>query len=87
MLIVLMNTFLFFCFFLSKALDEALKSGSDENTKEALTRVTVTRCDYDIKEIKEEYNRHFGVPLCKSIEDKTHGNYKHFLLTLLARGD
>lgn len=80
-----MSFFLFY--FLSKALDEALKIGSDENTKEALTRVIVTRSDYDIKEIKEEYNRHFGVPLCKNIEDTIHGNYKHFFLTLLARGD
>lgn len=69
-----------------QALDEALKSGADEKTKDALTRVIVTRADVDIQKIKEEYHRKYGVHISDKIEDIVNGNYKDFLLTLLARG-
>lgn len=55
-------------------------------TKKALTRVIVTRADTDMKEIKEEYNKQYGVSLSEKIEDTSNGNYKDFLLTLIARG-
>lgn len=72
--------------YFSKALDEALKSSADEKTKDALTRVIVTRADVDIQKIKEEYHRKYGVHILDKIEDIVNGNYKDFLLTLLARG-
>lgn len=67
-------------------MNTALKRGVDKNTKKALTRVIVTRADTDMKEIKEEYNKLYGVSLSKKIEDTANGNYKDFLLTLIARG-
>uniref|UniRef100_A0A2N9EI85 Annexin n=1 Tax=Fagus sylvatica TaxID=28930 RepID=A0A2N9EI85_FAGSY len=72
--------------YFSKVLDTALTKDADKKIKKALTRVIVTRADTDMKEIKEEYNSQFGAPLSKKIEDTTNGNYKDFLLTLIARG-
>ena len=69
-------------------MDASLRQGADENTKESLTRVIVTRADEeDMKEIKEEYHKQHGVSLSKKIDDVVNGNFKDFLLTLLARGD
>jgi hypothetical protein len=66
----------------------AMQKDVEKNTKKALTRVIVTRADTDMKEIKDEYAYHnqYGVSLSKKIEDTAHGNYKDFLLTLIARG-
>ena len=60
---------------------------ADENTKEGLTRVLVTRADVDMKLIAEEYHKQNGVELAQKIEQMVKGNFKEFLLTLLARGD
>ncbi|KAA8537313.1 hypothetical protein F0562_027000 [Nyssa sinensis] len=73
--------------YFSKVLDAAMKNGVDEHPKEALTRVIVTRADVDMKEIKEEYHKQYGVALSKKIEDIANGNFKDFLLTLVARGN
>ncbi|MED6176458.1 hypothetical protein PIB30_088382 [Stylosanthes scabra] len=73
---------IYFC----KVLDSALKIDVDKNTKKALTRVIVTRADIDIKEIKADYNNHYGVSLQQKIEETAKGNYKDFLLNLIARG-
>ncbi|KAI4323527.1 hypothetical protein L6164_023124 [Bauhinia variegata] len=72
--------------YFSKVLDAALKLDVDKNTKKALTRVVVTRADIDMKEIKHEYHELYGVSLSQKIEDTANGNYKDFLLTLIARG-
>ncbi|KAJ4969953.1 hypothetical protein NE237_003052 [Protea cynaroides] len=72
--------------YFSKVLNDALKSGVDEKTKVALTRVVVTRAESDMKEIKEEYNKEHGVFLSQKIKETTQGNYKDFLLTLIERG-
>ncbi|KAM7509065.1 hypothetical protein LguiA_019518 [Lonicera macranthoides] len=69
----------------SKVLEGVFKNGIDD--KEALSRVIVTRADVDIKKIKEEYHKSYGVELTKKIEDTVNGNYRDFLLTLVARGD
>lgn len=69
-----------------KVLDTTLEKDVDKMTKKALTRVIVTRADTDMKEIKEEYNKQYGVSLSEKIEDTSNGNYKDFLLTLIARG-
>lgn len=71
----------------SQVLGAAFQNDADEHAKEALTRVIVTRADDDMKEIKEEYQKKYGVSLSKKIEDAVNGNYKDFLLTLIARGE
>ncbi|XP_034704051.1 annexin D4-like [Vitis riparia] len=71
------------CF--SKILDSAMKANTNEDEKEALTRVIVTRANVDIKNIAEEYNKQYGTPLTKKIEDVALGNYKDFLVTLVQR--
>ncbi|KAL6327983.1 hypothetical protein AAG906_031327 [Vitis piasezkii] len=69
--------------YFSKILDSATKANANENEKEALTRVIVTRANVDIKVIVEEYNKQYGTPLTKKIEDVALGNYKDFLVTLV----
>jgi len=64
----------------------AMQKDVEKNTKKVLTRVIVTRADTDMKEIKDEYHNQYGVSLSNKIEDTAHGNYKDFLLTLIARG-
>lgn len=71
--------------YFSKVLDKSLNLEADEYTKDALTRVIVTRADSDMEGIKEEYQRVYGVSLTKRIESTASGNYKDFLFSLLAR--
>lgn len=63
-----------------------MNPGADENTKEGLTRVIVTRADVDMRVITEEYHKQNGVALNQKIEQIAKGSFKDFLLTLLARG-
>ncbi|KAK3032731.1 hypothetical protein RJ639_036915 [Escallonia herrerae] len=73
--------------YFSTVLDSALKDGADETTREALTRVIVTEANnVDMKKIKEEYHQKYGVDLSEKISDVANGNYRDFLLTLVARG-
>ncbi|KAF6155363.1 hypothetical protein GIB67_019889 [Kingdonia uniflora] len=72
---------------IAQTLDMAMTSGADENTKEGLIRVIVTRADADMKAIKEEYNKQFGLTLAQKIEKTANGNFKDFLLTVAARSD
>lgn len=58
---------------------------ADENTREGLTRVIVTRSDIDMKYIKEEYRNKYKSTLSERIQAVANGNYKDFLLTLIAR--
>lgn len=73
--------------FFSQVLDAALKIEGDKNIKKALTRIIITRADTDIKEINDEYQNLYGVSLSQKIEEIAKGNYKEFLLTLIARGN
>ncbi|KAL2461150.1 Annexin D4 [Abeliophyllum distichum] len=73
--------------YFSKVLDASMRPDVDEIKKEAVTRIIVTRADVDMKQIKEEYNHKYGVSLPNKIEDVANGNYRDFLLTLVARGD
>lgn len=68
-----------------QVLEVALRNDVDKNTKKGLTRVIVTRADTDMKEIKEEYRNQYGGSLSNKIEETANGNYKDFLLTLVAR--
>ena len=66
-------------------LASALTIDVDKSTKKALTRVIVTRADIDMKEIRAEYHNLYGVSLPQKIDETAKGNYKDFLLTLIAR--
>ncbi|XP_034705554.1 annexin D4-like [Vitis riparia] len=70
---------------IDEVLNDAFKDDADENTKEALTRVIVTRSNVDMKEIIEEFNKQYKVPLTQKIEDVALGNYKDFLVSLIRR--
>ncbi|KAI4339089.1 hypothetical protein MLD38_024068 [Melastoma candidum] len=72
--------------YFSQILNESLKTDAPENMKKALTRVIVTRADVDIKEIEEEFENLYGVPLLKRIESTSKGNYRDFLLALISKG-
>ncbi|OWM78439.1 annexin D4 [Punica granatum] len=71
--------------YFSQVLDSALKIDAHKSTKKALTRVVVTRADVDIKEIREEFNRIYGVSLTEKIEQAANGNYRDLLLTLISK--
>lgn len=71
--------------YFSEVLDAALRKGADEFTQEALTRVTVSQADVNMKEIKAAYNSRFGADLSQKIEETCLGHFKDFLLTLVAR--
>ncbi|KAH7863667.1 hypothetical protein Vadar_020508 [Vaccinium darrowii] len=72
--------------YFSKVLDAALKPYANENAKEGLVRVIATRADVDIGKITDEYRNEYGVSLAQKIEQIAKGNFKDFLLTMLARG-
>ncbi|GFY92196.1 annexin 4 [Actinidia rufa] len=71
---------------MEEVLEEAINLHADEKVKGGLTRVIVTRADVDMKVIKEEYRKKNGGTLINKIEGMANGNFKDFLLTLLARG-
>ncbi|CAI9102842.1 OLC1v1001190C1 [Oldenlandia corymbosa var. corymbosa] len=72
--------------YFSEVLDGAIRGIEDGNyAKESLTRVIVTRADADLKVIKEVYKERCGVSLPDKIEEIANGNFKNFLLTLIAR--
>lgn len=70
---------------MAQVLDTAMRMDVDKHMKKALSRVIITRADTDMKEIKDEYEHLFGVSLAHKIEDTANGNFKDFLLTLIAR--
>ncbi|KAK1317541.1 Annexin D4 [Acorus calamus] len=72
--------------YFTSVIEGALKEGADEHAKEGLTRVVVTQADFDMKEIKEEYHRRHSVVIEEDIKKSVRGNYRDFLLTLVARG-
>lgn len=57
--------------------------GTDED---ALTRVTVTRAEKDMKEIKDIYYKRNSESLEHAVAKETSGDYKAFRLTLLGAG-
>ncbi|PON53290.1 Annexin repeat, partial [Parasponia andersonii] len=66
-------------------LDAAFKNDADKKVKKALTRVIATRADIDIKQIIDEFQIQYGVALTTKIQETANGNYKDFLLTLVAK--
>lgn len=73
--------------YFAKVLDSALKIDVDKNAKKAVTRVIVSRADTNIKEINVEHKKLYGISLEKKIEDMAKGNYRDFLLHLVAKGN
>ncbi|KAM7252826.1 hypothetical protein ACFE04_025444 [Oxalis oulophora] len=55
------------------------RQGTDEG---ALTRVVATRAEFDLKMIKEEYQRRNSVPLDRAIAKDTTGDYEKMLVAL-----
>lgn len=73
--------------YFAKILDASLGYNVDEISKEGVSRVIVTRADEDMKQIRDEYFGEYGVDLRNKIQDVANGNYRDFLLTLIARSD
>ncbi|KAK1587205.1 hypothetical protein Q3G72_010580 [Acer saccharum] len=67
--------------YFSMVLDASLTHNADKKVKKGLTRVIVTQADRNMKEIKEEYQKLYGVSLSQKIEVTAKGNYKDLLLT------
>ncbi|KAK4253807.1 hypothetical protein QN277_010434 [Acacia crassicarpa] len=70
--------------YFAKVLEGAMRS-EDKNINKALTRVIVTRAEIDMPKIKEEFQKLYGASLSEKIADVAKGNYKDFLLALIAR--
>ncbi|KAL8592334.1 hypothetical protein ACOMHN_044270 [Nucella lapillus] len=54
--------------------------GTDDRT---LIRIIVSRCEVDMKQIKEEFQRRYSQSLDAFIRDDTSGDYSHLLLALV----
>ncbi|GFY92302.1 hypothetical protein Acr_08g0006980 [Actinidia rufa] len=72
--------------YFSKVLEKAINLEADDKVKEGLTRIIVTRADVDMKAITKVYNKKNAATLTDTIGRMANGNFKDFLLTLLARG-
>ncbi|PKA67006.1 Annexin D4 [Apostasia shenzhenica] len=70
----------YFC----KVIDAALKDGVDQDSKEALTRVIVSRSNIDMLEIKGEYLKKHGTKLEDELQKFSRGVYRDALLSLVA---
>lgn len=64
-----------------------MREGATDFIQEGLTRVIVSQADGKMDEIKAAYHKLFGAHLSQKIEETCLGNFKDFLLTLVARGD
>lgn len=69
--------------YFSKVIEKALKDGADNYSKEALSRVILSRSDADMEEIKEVYLKRYGTKLEDVLRKSTHGVYMDALLSLV----
>ncbi|CAK8531471.1 unnamed protein product [Lathyrus sativus] len=69
--------------YLAKVVCNALNDLVNED--DALNRVIVTRAEKDLKEIKDHFLKRNNVSIHDSVDRKTWGNYKTFLLHLLGK--
>ncbi|XP_077528222.1 annexin A6-like [Haemaphysalis longicornis] len=58
-------------YYFAEKLDSAIKARGAESSDKALVRIIVSRCEVDLAEIKEEYAKHFGMPLQDAIRNAT----------------
>lgn len=67
--------------YFAKTLHKAMKGlGTDDDT---LVRIVASRCEVDMVQIKEEFQKEFKQSLGMFIADDTSGDYKKMLLTLI----
>lgn len=75
-------------YYFADRLHKSMKgAGTSDDT---LIRVIVTRCEIDMVQIKQEYQRNYGKTLEGAIEGETSGDYKKLLMALVrgqARGN
>ena len=67
--------------FFARRLHKAM-AGIGTNDK-SLIRIVVTRCEIDMQDIKEEFQRYYGKSLKSFIKGDTSGHYKHALYALI----
>ncbi|KAJ3595949.1 hypothetical protein NHX12_002358 [Muraenolepis orangiensis] len=71
--------------YFASRLQEAMKSkGAKEKI---LTRIMVSRCEVDLKKIREEFKSQYGTSLYKTIAEHTKGDYQRALLSLCGGDD
>lgn len=67
--------------FFARRLHKAM-AGIGTNDK-SLIRLIVTRCEIDMQDIKEEFQRYYGKSLKSFVKGDTSGHYKHALYALI----
>lgn len=67
--------------FFASRLNKAMVGVGTRN--KSLNRIIVTRCEIDMANIKEEYQKGFGESLRTALSGDTTGDYKHALYTLI----
>lgn len=68
--------------FFARRLNKSM-AGIGTNDK-SLVRLIVTRCEIDMMDIKDEFQRYYGKSLKSFIKGDTSGHYKHALYALIA---
>lgn len=67
--------------YFAKEIKKAIKGlGTDEHT---LNRIVISRCEVDMKQIKEEYVRLFTTTMEKDVTGDVSGDYRKLLLELI----
>jgi len=67
-------------FFAEKLYHSMKGAGTDDRT---LVRIVVSRCDFDLAEIKDVFAKKYNTTLAKMIEGDTSGDYKKILIKLV----
>jgi len=67
-------------YFASRLYNSMKGAGTKDNT---LIRIVASRCEVDMVQIKQEFQKIYGKPLESFIEDDTSGDYKRGLLALV----
>ncbi|XP_016145787.1 annexin A2-like [Sinocyclocheilus grahami] len=71
--------------YFANRLQDAMKSkGAKEKV---LTRIMVSRCEVDLKKIRQEFKAHHGKSLYQTIAEHTKGDYQRALLSLCSGDD
>uniref|UniRef100_A0A9J8CH55 Annexin n=2 Tax=Cyprinus carpio TaxID=7962 RepID=A0A9J8CH55_CYPCA len=71
--------------YFANRLQDAMKSkGAKEKV---LTRIIVSRCEVDLKKIRQEFKAHHGKSLYQTIAEHTKGDYQRALLSLCGGDD
>lgn len=67
--------------YFAKEVKKSIKGlGTDEHT---LNRIVVSRCEVDMKQIKEEYTRLYSTTMEKDVSGDVSGDYGKLLLELI----